>query len=218
MSRAGYVYLVMASFGTLALLLAFGLLPGPTGDYGFAAIRVAEHGAPAAGAGPGVRADRRWLEGRTGAAACLAAAGASRRAEPCLRADERRHDQGRRSTVSSASSSTCWASRPGGRAWSVLSIGGATAVLGVLQALMQRRPEAHARLQHDREYRHHVLSVLGWRWRSRRTAYGLGGRAGSDGGAVSRLQPRDFQEPAVLRRRRGADARPTSAIWSAWAG
>ena len=42
-ARAGYVYLVMASFGTLALLLAFGLLAGPAGDYGFAAIRVAAH-------------------------------------------------------------------------------------------------------------------------------------------------------------------------------
>ncbi len=42
-ARAGYVYLVMASFGTLALLLAFGLLAGPAGDYGFAAIRAASH-------------------------------------------------------------------------------------------------------------------------------------------------------------------------------
>jgi len=42
-AKAGYVYLVMASFGTLALLLAFGLLAGPAGDYGFAAIRVAPH-------------------------------------------------------------------------------------------------------------------------------------------------------------------------------
>src|SRR5713101_8390381 len=42
-ARAGYVYLVMASFGTLALLLAFGLLAGPAGDYGFAAIRTAGH-------------------------------------------------------------------------------------------------------------------------------------------------------------------------------
>ena len=39
--RAGYVYLVMASFGTLALLLAFGLLAGPDGGYAFAAIRAA---------------------------------------------------------------------------------------------------------------------------------------------------------------------------------
>jgi hydrogenase-4 component B len=42
-ARAGYVYLVMASFGTLALLLAFGLLSGAGGGYGFAAIRGAQH-------------------------------------------------------------------------------------------------------------------------------------------------------------------------------
>lgn len=41
--RAGYVYLLMASFGTLMLLLAFGLLAGPDGDYVFSAIRTAEH-------------------------------------------------------------------------------------------------------------------------------------------------------------------------------
>ena len=40
-ARAGYVYLVMASFGTLALLLAFGLLAGPDGGYAFAAMRAA---------------------------------------------------------------------------------------------------------------------------------------------------------------------------------
>ena len=39
--RAGYVYLVMASFGTLALLLTFGLLAGPAGGYAFADIRAA---------------------------------------------------------------------------------------------------------------------------------------------------------------------------------
>jgi hydrogenase-4 component B len=38
-ARAGYIYLVMASFGTLALLLAFGLLAGPEGGYTFAAMR-----------------------------------------------------------------------------------------------------------------------------------------------------------------------------------
>jgi formate hydrogenlyase subunit 3/multisubunit Na+/H+ antiporter MnhD subunit len=40
-ARAGYIYLLMASFGTLSLLLAFGLLAGPGGDYGFDAIRAA---------------------------------------------------------------------------------------------------------------------------------------------------------------------------------
>jgi formate hydrogenlyase subunit 3/multisubunit Na+/H+ antiporter MnhD subunit len=37
--RAGYVYLVMAGFGTLALLLAFGLLAGPAGHYDFDSMR-----------------------------------------------------------------------------------------------------------------------------------------------------------------------------------
>jgi hydrogenase-4 component B len=37
--RAGYIYLLMASFGTLALLLGFGLLAGANGNYAFAAIR-----------------------------------------------------------------------------------------------------------------------------------------------------------------------------------
>lgn len=37
--RAGYIYLVMASFGTLCLLLAFGLLAGADGGYAFATIR-----------------------------------------------------------------------------------------------------------------------------------------------------------------------------------
>lgn len=39
-AHAGYVYLVMASFGTLALLLAYGMLAGPDGHYLFADIRV----------------------------------------------------------------------------------------------------------------------------------------------------------------------------------
>jgi formate hydrogenlyase subunit 3/multisubunit Na+/H+ antiporter MnhD subunit len=43
-ARAGYIYLVMASFGTLALLLAFGLLAGPAGGYLFDAARSAHPG------------------------------------------------------------------------------------------------------------------------------------------------------------------------------
>lgn len=42
-ARAGYIYLIMASFGTLALLLAFGLLSGPAGNYGFDEIRSISH-------------------------------------------------------------------------------------------------------------------------------------------------------------------------------
>lgn len=37
--RAGFIYIVMASLGTLALLLAFGLLAGPDGAYGFTEMR-----------------------------------------------------------------------------------------------------------------------------------------------------------------------------------
>ena len=38
-AEAGYIYLLMASFGTLSLMLAFGLLAGVDGGYGFAQIR-----------------------------------------------------------------------------------------------------------------------------------------------------------------------------------
>ncbi len=38
-ARAGYIYLLMASLGTLSLLLAFGLLAGAGGGYAFEAIR-----------------------------------------------------------------------------------------------------------------------------------------------------------------------------------
>ncbi|HYJ44701.1 MAG TPA: proton-conducting transporter membrane subunit, partial [Xanthobacteraceae bacterium] len=48
--RAGYVYLIMASFGTLALLLMFGLFAGPDGSYAFADMRAADLSAGAAGA------------------------------------------------------------------------------------------------------------------------------------------------------------------------
>jgi len=46
---AGYVYLTMASFGTFALLLAFGLLAGPQGHYDFETIRAAAGQNPLAG-------------------------------------------------------------------------------------------------------------------------------------------------------------------------
>ena len=39
--RAGYVYLLMAGFGTIALLMSFGLLAGGDGHYAFDAIRAA---------------------------------------------------------------------------------------------------------------------------------------------------------------------------------
>jgi hydrogenase-4 component B len=44
--RAGYIYIVMASFGTLTLLLAFGLLAGSGGGYAFSEIRSAPAALP----------------------------------------------------------------------------------------------------------------------------------------------------------------------------
>jgi formate hydrogenlyase subunit 3/multisubunit Na+/H+ antiporter MnhD subunit len=49
-AHAAFVYLVMASAGTLALLLAYGTLAGPDGNYAFAAIRAAHPSAGAAAA------------------------------------------------------------------------------------------------------------------------------------------------------------------------
>ena len=45
--HAGFVYIVMASAGTLALLLAFGLLAGATGGYAFSAMRASVLAPPA---------------------------------------------------------------------------------------------------------------------------------------------------------------------------
>ncbi len=49
-TRAGYIYLLMASLGTLSLLLGFGLLAGPAGGYSFEAIRSSQLSAAAASA------------------------------------------------------------------------------------------------------------------------------------------------------------------------
>ena len=115
-ARAGYIYLLMASFGTLALLLAFGLLAGTEGNYAFAAMRAHHPDAIRRRAGVAAGAGRRWLESRTGAAARLAAARAPGRAKPRLRADERRDDQGRGLRLPADRVRSASASRCGGRA------------------------------------------------------------------------------------------------------
>ena len=47
--RAGFVYIVMATFGALSLLLAFGLLAGASGGYAFDVMRAATPSAGVAG-------------------------------------------------------------------------------------------------------------------------------------------------------------------------
>ena len=123
---------------------------------------------------------RRGLEGRAGAAACLAAARASRRTEPRLGADVGGDDQGRRSMWSSG---CCWTSagrcsRCGGacRCW---SMGAASAVLGALRAKLEPDLRRCWRLEHHRECRLH-------RDRHRPRAGRAGGRPARAGGAGAR--------------------------------
>ena len=99
--------------------------------------------------------------------------------------------------------------------WSivVLAVGGVTAVMGVLYALMQ----------HDlkRLLAYHTVENIGIIFIGLGLAlafqtYGMPFAAALalHRGAVSRLQSFGVQESAVLRRRRGAHARPASATWS----
>src|SRR6185312_7444476 len=100
-ARAGYVYFLMASFGTLALLLAFGALAGQEGDYAFAVLRASSGH-------------------HTAAVAALvlvfALLGAGSKA---------------RLVFDLLGEPSWWSSM------TVLALGGATAVLGVLYALME---------------------------------------------------------------------------------
>ena len=77
------------------------------------------------------------IEGGPRAAACLAAARPSRRAEPCLRADERRHDQGRGLRLHPHRLRSARAAGLVVGRCRCSPSAAATAVLGVLYALMQ---------------------------------------------------------------------------------
>jgi hydrogenase-4 component B len=134
--RAAYIYLVMASFGTLALLLAFGLLAGPDGGYGFEAMRVAGHQPAIAGLvlclmllGAGSKAGlvplHAWLPlAHPAAPSHVSALMSGVMTKVAVYAFIR--------VVFDLSDGFPW--------WAgmaVLALGGASAVLGVLQALMQ---------------------------------------------------------------------------------
>jgi formate hydrogenlyase subunit 3/multisubunit Na+/H+ antiporter MnhD subunit len=134
-ARAGYVYLVMASFGTLALLLAFGLLAAG-GGYTFDAMRAAAQ-APAtsflvlalvlmgAGSKAGVVPLHAWLPlAHPAAPSHVSALMSGVMTKVAVYGFIR--------IVFELQGSPQW--------WSgflVLVVGGATAVMGVLDALMQ---------------------------------------------------------------------------------
>ena len=134
--HAGYVYLVMASFGTLALLLGFGLLAGPDGLYTFAQIRAmhpsATVGALAlmlaligAGSKAGIVPLHVWLP----------------LAHPAAPSHVSALMSGVMTKVAVYGFVRIAFDLAGGPAWwwsiLVLAIGGITAVMGVLYALMQ---------------------------------------------------------------------------------
>jgi formate hydrogenlyase subunit 3/multisubunit Na+/H+ antiporter MnhD subunit len=132
---AGYIYLVMASFGTLTLLLAFGLLAGPEGGYTFEAIRRSDHVMPGlvlllmllgAGSKAGLVPLHVWLPlAHPAAPSHVSALMSGVMTKVAIYGFVR--------VVFDLLGSPAWW-------WSgiVLAVGGLSAVLGVLNALMQR--------------------------------------------------------------------------------
>jgi hydrogenase-4 component B len=134
--RAGYVYLVMAGFGTLSLLLGFGLLAGPDGLYTFAQMRAAHPSATigalavilaliGAGSKAGIVPLHAWLP----------------LAHPAAPSHVSALMSGVMTKVAVYGFVRIVFDLAGGPAWwwsiVVLGIGGITAVMGVLYALMQ---------------------------------------------------------------------------------
>ena len=200
--RAGYIYILMASFGTLALLLAFGLLAGGDGGYAFADdARSATAALPGlvlvlaligAGSKAGLVPLHVWLP----------------LAHPAAPSHVSALMSGVMTKVAVYGFIRIVFDLLGPPAWwwsiVVIALAGITCVLGVLERADAARPEAPARLSHGREHRHHLHRPgPGARLLGPRHA-GAGG-AGADRRAVPRLQSQPLQEPAVLRRRRRAD-------------
>jgi hydrogenase-4 component B len=134
--RAGYVYLLMASLSGMVLLLAFGLLAGPAGGYAFAAVRAAPPTAGVAGMvlvlaliGAGSKAGlvplHAWLPlAHPAAPSHVSALMSGVMTKVAVYAFLR-------ITLDLLGTPSWWS------AVVVLALGGATAVLGVLYALMQ---------------------------------------------------------------------------------
>jgi formate hydrogenlyase subunit 3/multisubunit Na+/H+ antiporter MnhD subunit len=134
--RAGYVYLVMASFGTLSLLLAFGLLAGPEGLYTFEQMRAA-HPSAALGALALVLA----LIGAGSKAGIVPLHAWLPLAHPAAPSHVSALMSGVMTKVAVYGFVRIAFELAGAPAWwwsmLVLALGGATAVMGVLYALMQ---------------------------------------------------------------------------------
>ena len=167
-ARAGFVYLIMATFSGLALLLAFGLLAGPQGGYAFAAMRAAiPTGAIAAtvlvlaliGAGSkaGLVPLHVWLP----------------LAHPAAPSHVSALMSGVMTKVAIYGFIRIVFDLLGAPSWwagmVVLALGGITAVMGVLHALMERDLKRLLAYPPSR-ISASSSSALGWRWRSGPTA------------------------------------------------
>ena len=199
-SRAAFVYLVMASFGTLCLLLGFGLMAGPAGGYAFDTIRGAALGFPitllapllalvGAGSKAGLVPLHVWLP--------LAHPAAPSHVSALLSGVMTKVGIYGfiRIVFDLAGLSSPWFGLV------VLTLGAITAVVGVLYALMQndlKRLLAYSTVENVGI----IFLGLGLSLAFRANQYGRRGGARHDGGLAARVQPLAVQEPAVLRRRR----------------
>jgi NADH:ubiquinone oxidoreductase subunit 5 (subunit L)/multisubunit Na+/H+ antiporter MnhA subunit len=198
--QAGYIYLLMAGFGTLALLLAFGLLAGNNGNYLFDSIRVAQPidavaaivlvlALVGAGSKAGIVPLHAWLP----------------LAHPAAPSHVSALMSGVMTKVAVYGFVRIAFDLLGPPAWwwsmLVLAIGGATAVMGVLYALMEH--DLKRLLAYHTVENIGIFLILGLRSHSRCTDGRCGG-AGSDRRAAARIQSFSLQESSVLRRWRGA--------------
>ena len=200
--RAGFLYLLIAHVGAIAILLCFGVMQGGSWQFTFDAMRAAQldsrWATAAFAAGPG----RIRRQGRPAAAARLAARSAPGRAVAGFGVDERRHAEDSRLRRAAGHV------RPArGPALVVgphpVALGLATALFGVVFAAAQtdmKRLLAYSSIEN--------IGVLFTGIGLAIVFHGVGmqraGRAGADRGALPRAQPRVHEEPAVLRDRRGA--------------
>ena len=200
--HAGYVYIVMASFGTLALLLAFGLLAGPDGRYAFAQMRAAHPTAGlaalvlilaliGAGSKAGLVPLHVWLP----------------LAHPAAPSHVSALMSGVMTKVAVYGFVRIVFDLAGEPAWwwsmVVLALGGITAVMGVLYALMQhdlKRLLAY----HTVENIGIIFIGLGLALAFKAHGMAFAAALALTAGVAPRLQSFGVQEPAVLRLRRGA--------------
>ena len=152
--RAGLLYLVSMHAGTLALFVMFALWSGAGGDWTFASLAAAAPSLPHGGLIFALATFGFGMKAGTVPLPLLAAPGARRGALARLGHHVGRRHQDGRSTACCA----CVVLAGGAPAWwgwTILAMGAASAVLGVLWALAPARHQAAARVPQRGEHRHH---------------------------------------------------------------